>query len=186
MKLVKFENYKLTVSEEALFVKSFAFIWNRDKTKDKIKALSEFGYLYFQYDPRSDYMFITNEEERTAVIKEQEGLPATWKPDKYLLEAAKDYVYLTQTTGALLLQDTRLAIDKVRKFLTDVDLTKTDDKGKPVYTINSITSTIKDLPKLVRDLTEAEKDISKEIAENTKMRGQKVKKIMEDGFAKRR
>ena len=32
-----------------------------------------------------------------------------------------------------MLEDTYVAIDKVRKFLRDIDLYATDDKGKPLY-----------------------------------------------------
>lgn len=35
----------------------------------------ELGTLYFMYDPRSEYMFEVDEEERMEIIKEQTGLP---------------------------------------------------------------------------------------------------------------
>lgn len=182
MKLVQLENYKLTISDEALFIKSFAALWNRDKSEDKSKALSELGYLYFQYDPRSDYMYLDDENERFEAIKKSEGLPATWKPDKLLIAAASDYIKLTQTTSSLLLEDTRGAISKIRRFLRELDMYETDDKGKPKYTINTITSAVNQMPKLAKDLAAAEKEIAKEITENNRMRGKKEKKICEDGM----
>lgn len=181
MKLVRFENFRLVISEEALFIKSFAALWNRDRTVDKSKALLEFGFIYFQYDPRSDYMFIEDEMERFEEIKLREGLPDGWKPDKQVLAAVEDYKFLTQTTSSLLLEDTRHAIGKIRKFLREVDLSEEDDKGKPKYTIQSITNATSQLPKLAKDLAEAQKEIDKEIAENSQMRGKKTKKILEDG-----
>ena len=182
MKLIRFENYKLTISEEAMYVKSFYDVWLRDKTEDKTRAIPEFGYLYNQFDPRSDYMFITDEEERFEKIKEQEGLPTTWKPDKLLLKAATDYKYLVQTTASLLLEDTRFTVDKVRAFLRGVDLFAVDEKDKPKYTINSITSTLSMLPDMVKKIADAEREVAKEIVENSRMRGQKTKKIFEDGM----
>lgn len=182
MKLVQLDNYKLTISDEALFIKSFAALWNRDKSEDKSKALSELGYLYFQYDPRSDYMYLDDENERFEAIKKSEGLSATWKPDKLILAAASDYIKLTQTTSSLLLEDTRGAISKIRRFLRELDMYETDDKGKPKYTINTITSAVNQMPKLAKDLANAEKEIAKEITENSKMRGKKEKKICEDGM----
>jgi len=182
MKLVKFENYKLTISEEALFIKSFAALWDRDKSVDKSKALSELGFIYFQCDPRSDYMYLDDENERFEKIKQSEGLPSNWKPDKLILAAIKDYLPLVNTTSSLLLEDTRGAIAKIRKFLRELDMDATDDKGKPKYTINTITSAVNQMPKLAKDLTVAEKEISKEITENSRMRGKKEKKICEDGM----
>jgi hypothetical protein len=56
------------------------------------------------------------------------------------MDAYKEH---TLTSSYLLLQDMKIAIEKVREFLRDVDLTLLDDKGKPVYTINSVTAAIK-------------------------------------------
>ena len=95
-------------------------------------------------DPRSDYQYIIDTKERAKAVIEGEGLK-DWKPDKQIQEAMQCYESF-KSPSALLLEDTRVAVDKVRTFLRDVDLNALDDKGKPVYTINSITSTIKMIP----------------------------------------
>lgn len=64
MKLFKYENFALTISEEALTIKAFSDIWKRDRTKGKNNALQELGLIYFMYDPRSDYMYIDDAQER--------------------------------------------------------------------------------------------------------------------------
>ncbi len=182
MKLVKFENWQLVITEEALLVGAFAALWRRDRTKNKTKALQELGIIYFLCDPRSDYMFITDEEERLNMIKEQEGLPKSWKPDKTLLKAMDAYKTLTQTTSALLLEDTKVLINKVREQMKAIDLSEVDEKGKPIYTLNTITSTIKQIPALTKNLKEAEDALTKELEELGRMQGQRAKKILEDGF----
>ena len=115
MKLVKFDNWKLVITEEALLVSAFAALWKRDKSKDKSNALKDLGIIYFLCDPRSDYMFITDYEERLESIKTQEGLPKNWKPDETVLKAMKVYKHLIQTTSSLLLEDTKALIDKIRQ-----------------------------------------------------------------------
>lgn len=55
MKLFKYEGYKITIAEEALALIPFKRIWNRDKSTNKNKAISELGFIYFMSDPRSDY-----------------------------------------------------------------------------------------------------------------------------------
>ncbi len=182
MKLVKFDNWKLVITEEALLIGAFAALWKRDKSKDKSNALRELGIIYFLCDPRSDYMFITDEEERLNVIKEQEGLPKNWKPDEALEKAIKAYKLLTTTTSSLLLEDTKILIDKVRTQMKEIDLNAKDDKDKPIYTLNTITSTIKQIPSLVKELREAEESLNKELAEQGLMRGSKAKKILEDSL----
>jgi len=182
MKLFKYEGYKVVISEEAFGLKVFRQIWNRDRSVHKDKAIMELSYIYFMEDPRSDYQYIIDKEERSKAIIEGEGLSDKWKPDKVVIEAIEFYSSF-KSTSALLLEDTRIAINKVRQFLKTVDLKAVDDKGKPIYTINSITSTIKMIPQLIKDLDDAEKAIKADMQNNLgKVRGQKEKSLLEDGI----
>ena len=86
-----------------------------------------------------------------------------------LIEEYKKHVV---TSSYLLLQDTKLAVDKVREFLRMVNLDERDDRtGKPIYTINSITTAIKQCSELTKTLSELEKTITKEIDESASVRG---------------
>ena len=181
MKLFKYEGYKIVISEEAFALKLFRQIWNRDRSVNKDKAIMELGYIYFMEDPRSDYQYLVDKEERSKAIMEGEGLPVNWKPDKVILDAMELYSSF-KPTSALLLEDTRFAVDKVRIMLREIDLTKEDDKGRPVYTIDKVLSAIKQVPALVKDLDEAEKALASEMKQGGKMRGQGEKTIMEDSL----
>ncbi len=169
----------MTIEPEALLLKPFKQIYQRDRSQNKNKALMELGFIYFFCDPRSDYQYITDEEDRLEEIKTGEGLPTDWEPDKAVYEAMTFYNSF-KPTSALLLDDTRVAIDKLRTLLRTIDLEEKDDKGKPIYTLNTITATIKQVPSLIKDLNEAEKAINKEIFENNKVRGAQEKSIYED------
>ena len=184
MKLFKFEDYKLTISEEALLIKAFRDIWESDKSKDKSTATLELGVVYFMSDPRSDYSWIEDENEKLKAVIEQEGLPIKWKPSKMVLDAVKIYKELSATTASLLLEDTQVAINKVRKFLRELDLSEADNKGKPKYTVNAITGAIRDIPRLVRELADAEKAVTKEIEEQSRRKGNKTKSVTEDGYGR--
>lgn len=179
MKLLKYEGYNLTFEPEILTLKVFKRLFMRDKTKDKSRFLQELGYIYFMLDPRSDYMYITDNEERSKAIIEGEGLPDTWKVDSDLQDAM-DYYKSFRPTSALLLEDTRIAVDKLREALRSINLTDVDDKGRPIYTLNTIVSTIKQVPSLVKDLDDAERAIAKEIIQNDKIRGSAEKSMYED------
>lgn len=179
LKLFKYEGYKVVISEEAFALKPFRQIWQRDRTINKDKAIMELGFIYFLCDPRSDYQYLTDEKERKEAIKEGEGLPPKWEPDKIVQEAMTFYESF-KPTAALLLEDTRFAVDKLRKLLREINLTQVDDKGKPVYTLNTITATIKQIPALVKELDEAEKAINSEMKDGGRMRGQGEKTIFED------
>ena len=179
MKLFRYEGYKLHISEEAFVLKPFKEIWNRDKSKNKDKALQELAYVYFMCDPRSDYQYIVDEDDRAKAIKEGEGIDSKWKPDNKVIMAMEFYKQF-KPVSALLLEDTRVAGDKLRQLLRNIDLTEVDDKGKPIYTLNTVTATIKQIPSLVKDLDEAEKAIAKEIMESDKVRGAQEKSMYED------
>ena len=72
MKLFRYEGYKVVISEEAFALKVFRQIWNRDRSVNKDKAIMELGYVYFMTDPRSDYQYIVDEDERSKAIIEGE------------------------------------------------------------------------------------------------------------------
>ena len=179
MKLLKYEGYRLTFEPEILTLKVFKRLYIRDKTKDKSKFIQELGLIYFYVDPRSDYQYLTDEDERLKAIIEGEGLPQDFKIDSLLSEAI-EYYKKFRPTSALLLEDTRVAVDKLRKALREIDLNARDDKDKPIYTLNSITATIKLVPSLIKDLDEAERTIAKEIVQNDKVRGAVEKSMYED------
>ena len=181
MKLFRYEGYKVVISEEAFALKVFRQIWNRDRSVNKDKAIMELGYVYFMVDPRSDYQYLVDEDERSKAIIEGEGLPNGWTPDKAITEAMEFYSRF-KPTAALLLEDTRYAVDKLRKLLREIDLNQLDDKGKPIYTLNSITATIKQVPSLAKDLDEAEKALASEMRSEGKMRGSGEKTLMDDSL----
>lgn len=179
MKLFRYEGYNLTISEEAMMLKPFRDIWKRDKTKGKDKALQELAYIYFMEDSRSDYQIYVDKEERSRQVKLGEGIPESWKPDKLVTDAQEFYAGF-KSEAALLLEDIRVAITKLREFIKTIDLSAVDDKGKPIYTLNTYTATIKQIPELITSLDEAEKSIHKEAVTSDKVRGSVEKAMFED------
>lgn len=179
MRLFKYEGYNLTISDEAFLLKPFKDLWKRDKSKGKEKALQELGYIYMMEDPRSDYQAYVDKEVRAEQVKLGEGLPSDWKPDKLVLDAQEFYASF-KTESALLLEDIRVAITKLREFIKTIDLNAVDDKGKPIYTLNTYTATIKQIPELITSLDEAEKTIARDLAQSDRVRGSAEKSIYED------
>ena len=176
MKLFKYEGYNLTISEEALALKPFKKIWDRDKTSTKEKAIVELAYCYFMEDPRSDYQYIIDRDDRRDAIKEGEGLKKDWKPDKDIIAAMELYASF-KSTAALLLDDIRTLVDGYRSKLKDMT---SDMSTLTVKEVKDIGAIIKQIPSIVKDLDEAEKALAREIAQNDKVRGAQEKSIYED------
>lgn len=176
MRLLVYEGYNLTIDPMVLTLKPFKAIWVRDKTEKKDRAISEIAYIYFMEDPRSDYQYIIDRDERSKAIKEGEGLKPTWQPDGTVKEAMKLYASF-KTTSALLLEDTRALVDGYRNKLRDLTSDMSELDVKDVKELGAI---IKQVPSMVKDLDEAERALAKEIAQSDKVRGAQGKSIYED------
>lgn len=181
MRLVKINNYRLEVEDELLLLKPFKDLYKSDKTKDKSKFMDFLTIVYYTYDPRSDYNYIVYEDERLEEVCISNGLEVPKFTTKEL-ECIELYKKLTTTISAELLKSTKIAISKVQQFLETVDMNERDDKGKTVHSISTITSAVKQIPALVKEVTEAEKMVAKEIEEAGRARGGNSKKLMEDGI----
>lgn len=176
MRLLTYEGYNLTIDPMLLTLKPFKALWIRDKTEKKERATSEIAYTYFMEDPRSDYQYIIDREERSDKIKTDQGFKDNWKPDKTVLDAMKLYASF-KTTSALLLEDTRAFVDGYRNKIRELTANMDDLDVKEVKSIGDI---IKQIPEMVKNLDEAEKAITRELAQSDKVRGAQEKNIYED------
>lgn len=179
IKLFEYENYEVTIEPEAIMLAPFKALYDRDKRKDKSLAKQELAFIYFMGDPRSDYQYLIDREIRETEVIKGLGMPKGWKPDEAVRRALAFYESFKPVSAGLL-EDTRVAVDKLREMLRDIDLNERDEKGKPVYTLNTITQTIKQIPGLVKDLDEAERTLSKDIIAESRARGSQNKSLFED------
>lgn len=179
IRLFRYEGYTVSVDPEALLLAPFKAIYDRDKRKDKSMAMQELAYIYFMSDPRSDYQYLVDEEVRSDEITKGLGMPKGWKEDA-VVKRARAFYESFKPASAGLLEDTKIAVNKLRHLLRNIDLEETDDKGRPVYTLNTITATIKQIPGLVKDLDEAERALSRDIMQEAKARGSQSKSLLED------
>ena len=181
MKLVRVENFQVLFEDELLLLKPFRQLYKSDKNRDKRGFMDFLTLVYFTYDPRSDYSYIVKEEDRLKEVCETNGIDIP-KFSDLQKECIELYKQLTTTISQELLKSTKIAIDKIREFLETLDLTATDDKGKPLYTINSVTAAIRQIPQLAKDVMDAERAVAKEIQEQGTARGgNDSKSLMDDG-----
>lgn len=182
MNLIEYSDYTIKPTEECFMIKPLREIYNTDRTKNKDKFMQAISILYFLVDPRSSYSYITDEKERFAAILEQEGLPKDTKIDLKLRAAIDIYKKHVTTTSGLLLQDTRLVVDNMRSVLKSIDWSSLDEKDKvnAIKTVAGITAMI---PKIVKDLADAEKAVTSELNDKGRARGgNESKSMFDDGF----
>lgn len=182
MNLVRFENFEVVVEPEALLLKPFAKLWERDNSPTKLKVLQEFAFMYFYLDPRSDYSYIVDEKSRFDEVAKQTGFRKNWTPDKRLLEAMELYKKLTQTTTSITLETIRIAADTLNTKLKTINLDEVDENNKPKYPIEKYVATLDKLLVIMPKIKKTEEEMKKDTIENARLRGQAEKKLGEDGF----
>jgi len=184
MKLFELKGWELQVSEEAWGLSPFSKILKRDKTKGKEKALKEALFVYFWSDVRSNYIHMPD-EVKLLEIKGDIGLPDKWEKDSVIDEAIELYGRVsTSVIEKLYLQSLKSA-QAIGDYLENaaVLLAERDNNGRPVNDIAKITGAVQKVPKLMRDLKDAYKEVVKEREDNdNKKKGSKKFNIFEDGI----
>jgi len=171
MKLFQLENNKIIIDTEILLIPEFKAIYDRDKTKVKEKAFSEFEYIYFVKDWNSPYRVYIDIEERKNIVKNDYIKEKNWKQDA-IIEAALDrYERLTKTPIMGLIEDAYVLIDKLRKYFLTVDFTKIDKMGKRVDKALEGMSQLEKLGKIVVSVKQLEEAAAKEKLEQKRTRG---------------
>lgn len=182
MKLVKIDNYQVVFDDELLLLTPFYKLYKKDRSKNKTDFMNFLTIVYFTYDPRSDYSYIVDDDARLQEVCITNGLDIP-KFSQEQQDCINLYKQLTTTISQELLRSTKVAISKVKDFLESVNLNQLDDKGKPIYTVNTITTAIKQIPQLAKDVADAERAVAKEIQEQSRARGgNERKKAFEDGI----
>ena len=180
MKLIQVVNYELRVADEALLVRPIRKLWNMDRSKGKETFYKQMSILYFVYDPSSNYAYISNEKDRLKEVLEQENITDFHNTAEFK-DAVEAYKKLVRTPSSELLSDVRLTVDKMRQALTSIDFDDLEEKDK-VSAINTVAAVISKIPKLVKDLSEAEKAVTKELEEQGSARGSQELTIGDMGF----
>lgn len=173
MKLFKYEGYEVRVAPEALALRPFKKLWDRDKSKTKEKATNEFAFLYFYCDPRSDYQYIVDDEDRKKAVKEGIGLDESWAPDKAMEDAIVLYKSFEAPSSALL-RAALEGVEKVQKLLKEFE--PDDTKSLKEYLM-----AMKLIPEVAAMIQEAEKKINDE-SEYGEARGSMEKAMFDDGL----
>ena len=169
MKLIRLEDYQIKVADEALLVRPFRRLFNMDRSKGKETFYKQMSILYFVYSPSSNYAYIVDEKDRLKEVLAQEGITDFHNTAEFK-EAVEMYRKLVKTSSSELLEDTRLIIEKMRQALKSIDFDSLEEKDA-VNAVKTVASVVGMIPKLVKDLAEAEKAVNKELEEQGNARG---------------
>lgn len=183
MKLFDLVNHQVTISEEAYRLKPFRAIWDKDKTKNKNKALDELAYVFFMEDFKSDFTDIIDEDERRDEVLANLTLEADYKDSKEVTEARKFYNEQINNILALsFLRDARYAVNQLRIYFKSIDFTKQDSRGRMIHDPDKLSKVIEKGANLLSTISNLEEMVKKELQDKDDKIGGKTKAIFEDGI----
>jgi len=186
MGLFREENFRVIVDPQILLIAEFKSLYRRDRTKEKIVAPKEFGYIYFVYDHRSPYI-IYPVEERTTRVRADLKL-VDWEVDSYVKAAIDKYLEMSSTPEVKTLTSIReglltssKVIDTLRirieDALKDVDM---EDIDPIVRSVQRMLEIAEKLPKAIDNISTLEDKIKRQETTDTKIRGGGKKGQFED------
>jgi hypothetical protein len=177
MDLFDLRDFKVTISPRALLIPEFKTLWDRDKSKDKDKALQELAYVYYLSDFKSPYLLSLDLSLVAHTVAKDFMRDEEYKPDEKINEAIVKYKDLQITPSMRLLSASLTTVNRLTDYLEEVDLNERDDKNKPIYKPSDILNSIGGL---VESLTKVRDQVEKEITKAGTLRGQRRKGNRED------
>ena len=183
MKLFELENNVVTFAPQALLLKPFKVLWERDKSKGKARSKDELAYIWYMEDVRSDFWDIVDEDERRVeVLKFLTELPPTYKPDNAVKEALKEYKKLSESMSVKILKDTMTMVNNLRISMVKMDFEERDKSGKPIHDYGRSMDLAGKVAPLLKNLESIYREIEKELDEQNLMRGSRIKAAFEEGM----
>ncbi len=182
MKIFDLINNQVEISEEAYILKPFKKLWDRDKSKDKAKAIAELGYIYFMEDFKSDFSDIIDAEERSEAIITSLTFPKNWKPDVHVDAGLVFYKKWTETYSLKFVRDAKLALEQIRLYFRTVNIEEVDSQGRLKFDIIKLARIIENSDALLNNLSKLENRVKKDMQQKSSARGGKSKNIFEDGI----
>ena len=179
------KDWKLHVNEIAWGYPVFKKILDRDKTKEKSKAMKEMLFIWNYADIKSDFMYITNAKLRFETVRDSVGLPKTWKLDQTMKDAITFYRKHSVTIVGELYEGALMSAGAITEYLknTKALLAERDASNKPVYQLSAITAGVKSVKTILADLKSAYTEVVKESVElDGRTKGAKAFNEFEDGL----
>lgn len=172
MKIFDIEGNDIVLDPQVLGLPPFTELWNRDDSESKFRAYQEIKYVTFLCDISYDNKYRGYpEDEKIRVLKRDFFQDEQWEPDELVLEAIQKFKDFQHTVNSRLLKAAFKAADKLVEYFENVDFSKVDHNGRPVYSADSLMNNLEKLARVTRSLKLLEDEVLREQAEATLARG---------------
>ena len=123
MKIFEIIGDNIKIIPEALMIKEFKCLWEADKRKSKEKVKQQLSYVYYFCDWDSPYAKYTEADRQEKIVNDLD-MKLEWVKIEDIKLAIIRYQEMTMTTSMLLLQDAKVAVNKLRGYFREVDWIK--------------------------------------------------------------
>lgn len=172
MKLFDIVNGKVVMNPQTLVMPEFRCLWDRDKSKEKYKAILEISFVVFLCDESISNPYRAYKEGyRELELKKDFIGDETWEPDKEIKAAISKFKKSTQTTNTRLLIKAKSGAEKLADYFDDVDFSIKDKDGKSRYSARELASNLAAVGSIVKSLNQLEEMVKKEQLESQTVRG---------------
>lgn len=161
MKLFDIVSGQVVLNPTSLWLPEFKKLWDRDKSKNKVKAAREISYIVFLYDYRSPYQAYPEVERERRILQDYFADEPKWQPDEHVKAAIKRFEEFQDSAALRLLRATKLALESINEFF----------KTAGPEDIDKIVKNAKELGNLVQSLDKLEQQVQKDQLENNAVRG---------------
>lgn len=184
------ENYMVTLNKEWIStIPEFRRLLARDKGgpgdgsgRFKKQATREFTYIFHLYDFHSPFENYP-EADRIGQVEILTGIcPKDVANDPDMMLAIERYKDLLANSSPTLrgLRSMKRAVDEMWNFFDTVNYNRTDDHGKPMYSVKTVQDSITNMPKTMESVKKLEELVKQEMDGDTGMRGDAEKGYEED------
>jgi len=170
------KNMMVTIAPQALLMKPFELIWDRDKTKTKKTALKELTFVWGMASKSNNNIWKEYRDEHTRAILikgDLFGKTSNWKPSTDILKAIDFYKSREPMTPMdFLLEGAETAMINLGKHLTNIDYDeRNENTGALLQDPKKIHSIIQGMGKTVEDYERLKEMIAKGKTKQTTVRG---------------
>lgn len=172
------KTYEVDFDPQVILLKPFNDIISRDKTKGKTEAKKELAFVWFYTDIKSDYQYITNEDERAIEIIKDLKLGAKWKIDTIIKKAIEFYKERSTTIKSSIYAATCKSVADINDYLSNTKQHLIDGVD-----ITKITNALKSAPVIMKNIDDAYKELVKEQKETEgRSKGSRDFNMYEEGL----
>lgn len=180
MELFRFEDTRVSPAPHTLLIETFKRVWDRDKSKDKKLALRELAFVFYLMDYKSVYLSSIPEEREQVIIDDLFPDNPKWVPDPLVREACAKYDELQITPAMRFLKSQLNALEKSIVYFNGIDYKEKDSKGKAVYSISEVTTSMSKAAGVLESLEKIAERVKKELSVQGRIRGGGESGLYED------